>query len=114
MLTSFQFVLLIGLALLAWYWIGRMRSQELARATAKRACSAAGVQLLDDTVELLRLRVRGDGRGHPRFYREYRFEFTRDGSYRFRGEIAMLGPQILRVVLEGDNDPESLPVKLLH
>jgi hypothetical protein len=99
---------LLGLAAVAGYWLEAMRSKELARAAGKRACQQAQVQFLDDTVELVRVRVRRDGRGRLGFYREYRFEFSDDGADRRRGELVLFGRQLVRVVLEPHRFAERL------
>lgn len=91
---------LLGLAAIGGYGFDALRSQELARAAGRRACEQAQVQFLDDTVELVRVRVRRDARGQLAFRRDYRFEFSDDGAVRRRGEIEMHGRQLLRVVLE--------------
>jgi hypothetical protein len=100
MLSGYEVAALIGLAVLAGYWLDAVRSKELARAAGLRACRQADVQLLDDTVELIKLRLRRDAGGRMALYREYRFEFTTDGSVRFRGALAMLGRRVLRLELE--------------
>lgn len=91
---------LLGAIAATGYWLDAMRGKELARAAGRRACEQAQVQFLDDTVELVRVRVRRDARGHLGLRREYRFEFSDDGADRRGGEIALLGRQVLRVVLE--------------
>lgn len=91
---------LLLLAAAAWFWQQALRSKEIARAAGKGACDRAGVQLLDDTVELTRLRWRRDPAGALRIYRHYRFEFTGDGNHRFHGEAALLGAKVLFVDLE--------------
>ncbi|MCK7509600.1 MAG: DUF3301 domain-containing protein [Desulfobacterales bacterium] len=85
-----------------------MRSKELARTTGKRACESAQVQFLDDTVELVRVRVRRDHRGQLGFHREYRFEFSDDGAGRRQGKIELLGRRVLHVSLEPHRFPERL------
>jgi len=91
---------LLLLAAAGWFWQQALRSKEIARSAGKLACERVGVQLLDDTVELTRLRWRRDPAGVLRAYRHYRFEFTADGSHRFRGELALLGRRVLFVELE--------------
>lgn len=90
---------LLGLAAAAGYWLEAMRSKELAREAGKRACRAADVQFLDDTVQLTRVRLRRDARGRLAFRREYRFEFTPDGVTRERGAVTLHGRRVLRLVL---------------
>lgn len=99
---------LLGLAAAAGYWLEAMRSKELARAAGKRACEQAQVQFLDDTVELVRVRVKRDDHGRLGFYREYRFEFSDDGADRRRGALALFGKRVLRVSLEPHRFVERL------
>ncbi|KPK68425.1 MAG: hypothetical protein AMJ84_11165 [Acidithiobacillales bacterium SM23_46] len=98
-LTS-EIASLLLLAGVAWFWQQALRGKEIARSAGKRACDQAGVQFLDDTVELTRLRWRRDAAGGLRIYRHYRFEFAADGSHRFRGELALLGTKVQFVELE--------------
>jgi hypothetical protein len=88
----------IMVAVLA-YWYEAMRCRERVRAAALHACRQAGLQLLDDTVEPLRLGLRRDVRGRLAFYREYRFEFTDDGSRRYRGRASLLGREVVELDL---------------
>lgn len=76
---------------IAGLWYDIMRARETAVAAARRACDAAGVQLLDDTVAVtaLALRRRADGRIALR--RIYRFEFSDTGNNRVAGSITLLG-----------------------
>jgi len=98
-LTS-EIASLLLLAAAAWFWQQALRSKEVARAAGKNACDRAGVQFLDDTVELTQLRWRRDAGGALRIYRHYRFEFAADGSHRWRGEVMLLGGKVLSVDLE--------------
>lgn len=76
---------------IAGLWYDIMRARETAVTAARRACDAAGVQLLDDTVAVaaLALRRRSDGRIALR--RVYRFEFSDTGNNRLCGSITLLG-----------------------
>jgi hypothetical protein len=82
------------------YWLNGMRTKEIARLGGRRACREANVYFLDDTVAQTRLRLRRDGRGRFAIYREYRFEFTSDGTARYRGEMVVCGKQIRRITME--------------
>jgi hypothetical protein len=100
MLTLTEIFILFLLVGGGWYWHDAMRAKELAREAGRRRCAEAGVTFLDDTVALARLRLRRDEGGQVNLYREFRFEFTGDGSARHGGEIALLGTRILRVEME--------------
>lgn len=95
-----DFLSLLGFATLGWYWADSLRCKEIARAAGLRACQEVGAQFLDDTVALDRLRLRRTPRGRIVLFREYRFEFTRNHDYRLRGDVAMLGRQVVRLNLE--------------
>ena len=90
---------LLGLVLVAIYWSDALRSLDNARVAGRRACDDAGVQFLDDSVALTRLRVRRDARGSPGFWREYRFEFSTDGTDRHPGHVIVHGRQTLQLSL---------------
>jgi hypothetical protein len=91
---------LLGLAALLWYWLDAIRCKEIARAAGRHASQQAEVQFLDDTVELTKLRLRRDAQGRLAWYREYRFEFTRDSASRNRGALALLGQRVVRLKLD--------------
>jgi hypothetical protein len=94
---------MFGLLLLAgigWYWSDAMRALESARNAARRRCQELGLSLLDDTVVLARLRLRRDEDARLALWREYRFEFTGDGSSRHGGEIVLIGGRVLDLQME--------------
>lgn len=68
-----------------WYWAAGLRSKELARRAAQRACERAGVQLLDDTVQRERQWLCRGASGRVQLCRRFGFEFTSDGARRYRG-----------------------------
>lgn len=90
----------ICLAAAFFYWLNAMDCKYLAVQAGKRACNTEGVQFLDDTVVLVRLRLRRNTHGGFSFYRQYRFEFASDGGHRYRGEIYLLGGRLEQVILE--------------
>lgn len=93
-----------------WYWYEAMRAKELARAAGRGRCGELGVTFLDDTVALTRLRPRRDEDGRVALQREFRFEFTSDGSARYGGEIILLGRDIRRIEMEPYRaDPPGRP-----
>jgi len=87
-LPLLAFMVLIG----TWYHVLRLR--ERATAHARHLCELHGVQLLDDSVALHRLRVnRRCGTLHV--MREYRFETSRGGDDRQSASIRLLGDRIV-------------------
>lgn len=77
-------LLLLGAGVLAWQLLRAMH--ESALAVAQRSCGEAGLQLLDATVALQRLRwAREDGRWGWRL--DYGFDVSSDGAERRHGRI---------------------------
>jgi hypothetical protein len=87
-------VLLLLLAIGAGLWREHMRAREAAMAWCRRICSEHGVQLLDDTVCLRRMRLRWAAGGRPVVQRVYGFEFSRTGADRHMARIGMSGREL--------------------
>ncbi|MCG6117697.1 MAG: DUF3301 domain-containing protein [Aquimonas sp.] len=84
-------LLLVCFGLGLYAWMRARDAAELARQHGARACEQAGVQLLDHTVALVKMGVRRDESGRLRVLRQYRFDYSRDGSDRMSGGLALLG-----------------------
>jgi hypothetical protein len=85
----------------AYAWQNALRARERARASAHDLCARVGVQLLDQTVALRRLRLqRIPGRGMA-VRRCYGFEFSRDGIDRWRGSLDLLDGEIAAYDIPG-------------
>lgn len=91
-------VVLVLLSLLGFWW-NSLGARQAAREAGRRICAHEGVQFLDDTVAINRLRLQRNNRGRLVFYREYRFEYSLSGDERLRGRVDLLGRQVLRVEL---------------
>jgi hypothetical protein len=84
------------LVLLAIYlWQVSLRAKERARHFAMGLCGEAGVQLLDQTVSLQRLRIRRGGDGRLHWLRRYRFELSTNGSDRHHGSLDVMQDRLL-------------------
>lgn len=83
-----------------WYWLDGMRAKEIANAAGARSCKGHEVYFLDETVVLTRVRIRRNAAGRVALYREYRFEFTSDGAYRYHGKISLLGKRVVSTEME--------------
>lgn len=97
-MSELLLILLIGG--IALYWQAAMRCKELAVLGARKECQICDVQLLDQTVQLVRLSMSRDGNGRWRLWREYRFEYSDDGETRREGRLTLLGQRVIRVALE--------------
>ncbi len=87
-----EILLLIGIPIsAALFWSDSMRARERAITVCRLTCNNYGAQLLDQTVSLHRIRLHRDDRGRVRFHRSYRFDYSYDGTDRYRGNMVMLG-----------------------
>jgi hypothetical protein len=84
------------LVLLAIYlWQASLRAKERARHFAIGLCGDAGVQLLDQTVSLQRLRIRRGDDGRLHWLRRYRFELSTNGSDRHQGSLDVMQDRLV-------------------
>jgi hypothetical protein len=104
-LSLLDIVLVMLAGALAWYWFAGTRVRELAVAAARRASDEADLQLLDQTVALARVSLSRDTQGRWRIWRQFRFEYSRDGMQREIGHVIMLGHVLQAVVV---SEPRTL------
>jgi len=98
-------VLTIVIGLVGWFWASNMRSRELALRLSAKACESVDVQFLDQTVSISRIGLGRSPRGTLNLQRVYSFEFTRDGSERWQGRVAMQGDQVKAIHLDHPDGP---------
>jgi len=92
---------IILVLVVAWlYWLNAAKAKEIARWVGKEACKEIGVSFLDDTVALNRVWIGKNDNGERKLFRRYRFEFTSDGSQRYKGEIVISEAKLVGVELE--------------
>ncbi|USD22845.1 DUF3301 domain-containing protein [Microbulbifer variabilis] len=90
---------LLLLATVAWYIWANMAAKEHVRRAATNHCKQLGVQLLDDTVVLVRTRLKRNRRGQISLQRSYEFEFTSTGEHRYSGVAILHGRRIEQLQL---------------
>jgi hypothetical protein len=93
----FAVALLVGLT---WLAMDNLRAREAAIDAARRACAGDGVQLLDDTVMMVSLRVARGGGGRRVLRRIYQFEFSDNGDNRLAGAVTLAGSRVDTLYLE--------------
>ena len=91
---------------IGFWWTGA-RARELAVGHARLACRREGVQFLDQSVVLQRVRPGRSARGSATLAREFAFEFTHRGEHRDVGRVLMNGPALVRVVFPYTRDEEG-------
>ncbi|MDP5069508.1 MAG: DUF3301 domain-containing protein [Congregibacter sp.] len=98
-LSIWDLVFVAVFGVLAWYVFSATRVRELAVAAAKRSSELADLQLLDQSVSLSKTSLSRDSGGQWRVWRQYRFEYSRDGVGREIGHIIMLGAKLQAVLV---------------
>jgi hypothetical protein len=88
-------MLMILIALGAAWWSTARAAAERAEEVGRNACSAAGVQWLDQTVHADGLRLRRRQDGWPGLERSFRFEYSEDGEDRHTGRLVLLGDELV-------------------
>ena len=84
----------------AVYWYAAQQAKTHAVSFARRECKKQSVQLLDQTVQQIKLSMSRDKDDRWRIWREYRFEYSVDGINRYQGRLTLLGHRLLRTALE--------------
>lgn len=102
-----ELLFLAGLFALLFFWWSNTQSRETAIKLARAACARCGVQLLDETVTLQKLRPSRSPKGHMSIARWYTFEFSTSGNDRKSGMVGLLGNDLLQMHLQVD--VEELP-----
>ena len=82
------------------YWLDAIRSKELAREAGRNACKKYELIFLDDSVVIKKVRLRRNTAGSMKLYREYQFEFSSDGAYRYKGDISMIGKYVKNINMD--------------
>jgi hypothetical protein len=103
--VSWEIFLLGVLGAVGWYWYTGMQAREQAIAAGRHSCSVSGIQFLDESVALSRIRLARNGSGQLQLQRDYRFEFSDTGNNRRPGVIRMLGNCVEWINLDGEWQP---------
>jgi hypothetical protein len=95
-----------------WFWLDSLRARDFALEGARRACEAEGVQLLDWTVAVKKIRLGRDEEGRRGVQRTYDFEFSDTGNNRIGGSITIIGRHLLALNLPVIAAPPSNVIRL--
>lgn len=108
-MLSVETLFLLGLFGIGyWFWNDHLRVREQALRHSKRYCASTGMQWLDQTVGIHRLRlVRGQG-GQLLISRIFEFEFSSDGADRRIGQLVMIGQYLDSVFMDLPAGPTYL------
>jgi hypothetical protein len=104
-LGSLIVLTLIGIAAL-YLWSSGEYTQR-ARQLARTHCKQLELQLLDDSMVIIRLWPMRSASGRLIFRRNYRFEFASTGDSRYRGTLILEGLQLRHIELETYKLPQQ-------
>ncbi|MBV1910979.1 MAG: DUF3301 domain-containing protein [Kangiellaceae bacterium] len=93
-------ITLLSIIGLVWYWSYSQKIKQLALRASINRCKEAGVQFLDHSVVLHKIRFRKNNAGQWKLMREYRFEFTSTGENRYIGRVVMQAHHLVSSELE--------------
>jgi hypothetical protein len=105
-LSNLLLLLLLGGAVGLWLKLSAAR--ERAMQIARRLCDQHGLQLLDESVGMRRIRLRRIN-GLRRIERCYAFEVSLDGKDRQPGRLWMVSSTVTSVSLPSNESKEFLP-----
>lgn len=94
------------------FWNSNQAAHEYANILGRRACQAAGVQFLDDSVHANGYIFRRDERGLLGFDRKFRFEFSTNGADRHAGAMIIRNRKL--VFFQGPERVEPVVVPFLR
>ena len=103
MVTSPLAILLL-IVVIVWFWQANLRSRDIAVQTARGSCKAQGLQLLDGTVSIKRIKPYYRSSNDFGIERTYVFDYSGDGFSRQTGCVVMHNTTVRTVVLESPPD----------
>ncbi|WP_374401144.1 DUF3301 domain-containing protein [Niveibacterium sp.] len=95
MIGGWELTALLLLAGLVWLWLDSLRARDAGIIAARRQCEREGLQLLDETVAIAKLRLARNDDGQLRLQRTYRFEYSDTGDNRRNGEVTLTGAEVV-------------------
>ncbi len=98
-----SFLIILFLALFAWFWLNSIRAKEIAMTASSEACQQIQVQFLDQTASLKKVRVSRNRHGRMTLERLYSFDFSRDRETRVQGLVTIIGHKVTQVLLDEDS-----------
>ena len=96
-------LIILFLALLAWFWLNSIRAKEIAMQASAEACKQIEAQFLDQTASLKKLRISRNQNGRMIFERIYSYDFSRDRETRIQGLVTIIGQRVTQVLLDEDS-----------
>ncbi|TDG11962.1 DUF3301 domain-containing protein [Seongchinamella unica] len=97
--TLGEVLALLAFGALCVHFLSATRIRELALQHVARAAQRDDFQLLDQSVHIQRFSLSRDRHGRWRVWRQFRFDYSVDGTERRQGHVIMLGKELQAVVV---------------
>jgi len=98
MILSDVFVLLLLSCLaLIWWWDRGIKQSAFLK--CKQYCENADIQLLDDTIQIKKIKLEKNSHNQWQILRVFQFEFTYTSEERYQGTLEMLGKHMRHIEL---------------
>ena len=88
-----------------WFWLDTLKSRERAKLICKQTCRELKLQLLDDTIALVRMGLKRNNNGKLIIQRLYQFEFDDGNNKRQTGRVLMRGISLEMLEMPGFIQP---------
>lgn len=89
-----EITLIAILGIAAWIWLDGIKAREIAVAAGQQAAEKYGLQFLDESVAMTRLRAGRNSYGRMQLKRTYGFEVSDTGTERLACSVTLLGKRI--------------------
>lgn len=94
-MTVAESTIVLLLLAISWLWYDSMGAREAGVKAVRTACAAEGLQLLDETIAITRLRPGRDRAGRFCWFRAYQFDYSETGENRRSGVVHLLGRDVV-------------------
>ena len=84
-------ILLIAMILVAWLWFDIISARDAAISKGHDLTKRTNLQLLDESVACVRLRLSRNPKGHVQIQRTYEFDVSANGGDRMNCHLVLLG-----------------------
>ena len=89
-----NYIIFFSIVGIIWYWWNSVSAYEIAYREARTVCQRLDLQFLDDTLDVIKLRLCRHPKGYMQLCRVYEFEFSSDGDSRYKGYININGQKV--------------------
>ncbi|EXJ11527.1 MULTISPECIES: DUF3301 domain-containing protein [Nitrincola] len=96
-LDLIDLLVFLGIGVIALAWWNNLKAKEQALKAVMHYCDRHHLQLLDQSIALIKIRPARNETGRLHLQRTYLFEFTSTGDERYKGKAFMLGSSVYRL-----------------